>query len=94
MTWKQFIPGFLTRQWDIWFKKMENALVYFTPTYVTKNDSLFSPLVAVVALILAVFLVGVAIGSFFTLFASLLVLYFILSKIFGIRLDAGDIFVV
>ncbi|OGQ08420.1 MAG: hypothetical protein A3G32_10040 [Deltaproteobacteria bacterium RIFCSPLOWO2_12_FULL_40_28] len=91
---KDFLPRFMLRQWEQWFKKMEGALVYFTPSYVAKNNHWFSPLIAVVALIMVVVLVGIAVGSFFSLFASLLVLYFILTKIFGIRLETGDIFVI
>lgn len=89
-----FLPDFFVSQWKHWFKKVEGALVYFTPPYISKNDSLFSPLIAVVAIITAIFMIGIAMGSFFTLFTSLLVLYFILTKVFGIHLDAGDVFVV
>lgn len=94
MNWRRIVPQFFTKQWDHWFKKMEGTLVYFAPSYVSKNNNLFSPVIAVVALITAVVLLGIAMGSFFTLFASLLVLYFILTKIFGLHLDAGDVFVV
>lgn len=94
MSLRDILPGFITKQWDHWFKKIETALVSFTPPYLPKNSSLFAPLVAVVALIMAIVLVGLSVGSFFVLFSSLLVLYFILTKIFGIRLDMGDVFAV
>lgn len=94
MKWQDLLPGFVTQQWDKWFKKVDEALVYFTPAYVSKENSLFSPLIAVVALIAAIFLFGLAIGSFFTLFSSLLILYFILTRVFGIHLNPGDIFTV
>ena len=82
----------MIQQWDHWFKKVETALVSFTPAYITKNRSLFAPLIAVIAIVMAIILLGIAVGSFFSLFASLLVLYFILTKVFGIRLDIGDVF--
>ena len=91
MKLKDFIPNFVTKQWNKWFNKVEEALVYFTPTYFPKENTLFSPIVAVVGLIAAIFLMGLAIGSFFTLFTSLLVLYFILTKVFGIRFDMMDV---
>ena len=92
MNWKAVLPKFVVQQWDHWFKKMEAALVSFTPAYITKNRSLFAPLIALVAVVMAIVLLGIAVGSFFSLFASLLVLYFILTKVFGIRLDMGDVF--
>ena len=91
MRLKDLLPGFIAKQWEKWFNKVEAALIYFTPTYVPQDNSLFSPLVAVVALIASIFLLGLAIGSFFTLFTSLLVLYFILTKVFGIRFDMMDV---
>ena len=48
-------------------------------------------LVALIAIIWAIFLLGIAIGSFFMFFSSMLVLYFIITKVFGIRVDLGDI---
>lgn len=89
-----FLPDFVLNQWKTWFKRVESALVQFTPPYISKNNSLFSPLVALIALIASIFMIGIAIGSFFTLFSSLLVLYFILTKVFGIHLDTGDVFVI
>jgi len=91
MSWKNFVPNFISNKWDDLFKKVEGALVYFTPAYVSKKNTLFSPIIAITAIIWAIFLLGVAIGSFFMFFASLLVLYFIITKIFGIRLDLGDV---
>ncbi len=92
MKWKDFLPQFLTSQWDHWSRKFEEALISFTPSYISKRNTFFSPLIALVALIASIFLLGLAVGSFFTLFTSLLVLYFILTKIFGIRLDMmGDV---
>jgi len=91
---KDYIPKFLTRQWKNWSKKVEKALVLFTPDYAKTSNHLFAPVIAVVAVIMTILLIGVAIGSFFSLFSSLLVLYFIFTKIFGIRLDASDVFVV
>lgn len=91
MTLRDFIPKFVVNQWDNWAKKIEEGLVYLTPPYISRHNSFFSPLVALVALITAIVLFGVAIGSFVTLFTSLLVLYFILTKVFGIRLDMGDV---
>lgn len=92
--WKAFVPEFVVMQWDTWFKKVENSLIYFTPAYVSKTNTFFSPLVAVIAIIMTIVMLGTALGSFFVLFTSLLVLYFILTKIFGINLEAGDVFVV
>lgn len=94
MNWKKIIPKFVSNQWDQLFKRVENAMVYFSPSYVSKNDNFFSPLIAIVAIISVIFLAGIAIASFFMLFTSLLVLYFILTKIFGIHLDAGDVFAI
>lgn len=92
MKWDKFIPQFLSQQWSYWTQKFEAALVSFTPPYISKQNKFFSPLIALVALIAAIFLLGLAVGSFFTLFTSLLVLYFILTKVFGIRLDMmGDV---
>lgn len=94
MKWTRIIPDFISKQWSQWFQKIEGALVAFKPHYIAKNNNLFSPLIALIAVIWSIFLVGIAIGSFSTLFASLLVLYFILTKIFGISLETGDVFVV
>lgn len=94
MKWRSLLPDFIGKTWEHWFKKMEMALVSFTPPYISRNNNLFAPLIALVAIIMAIVLVGVAVGSFFSLFASMLVLYFILTKVFGIRLDLGDVFVV
>ncbi|HBF12129.1 MAG TPA: hypothetical protein DDW49_01860 [Deltaproteobacteria bacterium] len=94
MTWYSFVPDFILKQWDKWFQKAEGSLIYFSPSYISKKNNLFSPLIAIIAIISSIVLIGVAIGSCFTLLASLLVLYFILTKIFGIRLDMGDTFVV
>ncbi len=91
MSLRNFFPKFITKQWDNWIRKVEEHLVYFTPPYISHQNSLFSPLVALVALIASIVLLGIAIGSFFALFSSLLVLYFILTKVFGIRLDLGDV---
>lgn len=77
-----------------WLGRVDVALAPFAPAYISKKPTFFSPIVALVALIFSIYLIGVAIGSFFTLFTSLLVLYFILTKIFGIQLEAGDVFVV
>lgn len=92
MTWKTILPRFVVKHWDHWFKKVETALVSFTPAYITRNKSLFAPVIALIAIIMAIVLLGIAVGSFFSLFASLLVLYFIITKVFGIRLDIGDVF--
>lgn len=94
MSWRDLLPNFIIKQWDQIFKKIEVALVQFTPAYIKKNNSLFSPIIALIALVNCIILAGIAIGSFFTLLASLLVLYFILTKVFGIQFDQGDIFVV
>ncbi len=94
MTLRDFIPKFITKQWDQWTKKLEEGLIQFAPSYIPRKNTFFSPLIAVVALIMAIVLVGLAFGSFFTLFTSLLVLYFILTKIFGLRLDLADVVVV
>lgn len=71
---------------------MEQALVYFKPAYLSQNHQWFSPVVAIVALIMTIVLIGVALTSFMSLFISLLVLYFIITKIFGIELAAPDVF--
>lgn len=94
MKWNTILPDFISRHVDDLIRKVEGALVYFTPSYVRQNNRLFSPVIAVVAVIIAVISMGIAIGSFFSLFSSLLVLYFILTRVFGIRLDTGDIVVV
>ncbi|MBI4411925.1 MAG: hypothetical protein HY541_05525 [Deltaproteobacteria bacterium] len=91
MKWQDLIPEFITKQWNHWFKKVEGALVFFTPAYVSKKNHFFSPLVALIAIIWAIFLLGIAIGSFVMFFVSLLVLYFIVTKVFGIRIDLGDV---
>ncbi|MBI2339156.1 MAG: hypothetical protein HYU99_02155 [Deltaproteobacteria bacterium] len=91
MKWQNFVPEFVVNQWNHWFKKVEGALVYFIPPYVSRKNTFFSPLIALVALIWAIFLLGIAIGSFFMFFASLLVLYFIVTKVFGVRIDLGDV---
>lgn len=94
MKWTDFIGEYVSKQWSTWAKRIEAALVSFTPPYISRHNSFFSPLVALIALITAIVLVGLAIGSFFVLFSSLLILYFILTKVFGIRLDFGDVLVV
>jgi hypothetical protein len=94
MNWKKILPDFLTKQWDGLFRKAENAMVYFSPAYVSKTNGLFSPLIAVIALIMVIILSGIAIASFFLLFSSLLTLYFILTKVFGIHLDTGEVFAI
>ncbi|EKD42607.1 MAG: hypothetical protein ACD_73C00085G0003 [uncultured bacterium] len=94
MHWKKMLPDFISKQLDQLFKRVENAMVFFNPTYVSKSNSFFSPIIAIIALITAIFMVGIAIGSFFMLFSSLLILYFILTKVFGIQLDTGDVFAI
>lgn len=91
MNWRKLVPQFFTKQWNFWVSKVEGSLVTFVPSYVSKENTLFSPLISLVALITAILVTGLAIGSFFTLFTSLLVLYFIMTKIFGIDLELGDV---
>lgn len=91
MKWPHFFPPFISKYWESWIRKVEEGLTSFTPLYISRRNSFFSPLVALVALIASIVLLGIAIGSFFSLFSSLLVLYFILTKVFGIRLDMADI---
>ena len=92
--WTDFISEYVSKQWSTWARRIEATLVSFTPPYISRHNNFFSPLVALVALITAIVLVGLAIGSFFVLFSSLLILYFILTKVFGVRLDFGDVLVV
>lgn len=92
MKWKNLVPEFLGRYWAICSKKLEGTLAQFTPSYITKNNNIFSPIIAVVALLALVFFAGLALGSFVTLFSSLLILYFVLTKVFGIHIDQGDVF--
>jgi hypothetical protein len=94
MKWKKIIPEFISKSWEKWFYKVENALVLFQPTYISKQKDYFSPIVMVVALISIIFCIGIAITSFFLLFTSLLVLYFILSRVFGLDLSKEPIIVV
>lgn len=94
MPWQKILPRFVTRHWNTWSKKLEKALVSFTPVYVSKDHSFFSPLIAVISVLTMILLFGVAVGSFFSLFSSLVLLYFILTKVFGFRMDLGEVFVV
>jgi hypothetical protein len=59
-----------------------------------RNRGLFAPVVMVLAVLWAIVTAGLAVGSFFTLFLSLLILYFIITRVFGIQLNLDDVVVV
>ena len=53
MTWHTLLPEIVVKYWDDFARKVENALIYFMPAYVSKKSFLFSPLIAVIAIIMA-----------------------------------------
>lgn len=94
MEWKKYVPKFVTKSWQKWTEKANLALVAFKPTHIPKNSQYFSPVVVVIALITVIFGIAIAITSFLTLFTSLLVLYFVLSKIFGLDFNPNQVYTV
>lgn len=77
-----------------WSGTLEKARAKFKPSMFKKDQHLFAPIVFIIALIWTIVMVGLAIGSMVTLFCSLLILYFILSRIFGINMTWEDVVVV
>jgi hypothetical protein len=82
-TWKRTL-----NQWfQSWSKTVEIALMPFQTYTIRTHQGLFSPLIFVVAVLWTLLTVGTAIGAFVTFFGSLLVLYFILTKVFGVEFE-------
>lgn len=92
MRWKDFITTLVTRHWNNWFKKVERTLTLFTSPYVPQENHYFSPVKTLLAVITSIILLAVAIGSFCSVVISLIVIYFILTRFFGIDFD--DVYVV
>lgn len=68
---------------------LELALAYFTPTILSKDKSFLAPLVACIAVLGLVIFASWAVGALFQLLLSLSVIYFVVTKIFGIRVDVN-----
>ena len=91
---KGFIKNIYDQHFKWWAKKTENALLQFRQETIKKDNKLFSPVIFVLAAIMAIISGAVALGSLISMFCSLLVLYFILSQIFGLNLNLADVVVV
>lgn len=75
-------------------ERLEQALTVFRPMFLKRDNGLLSPVILILAVLWAIVTMGVAIGSFFSLFFSLLILYFIVTRVFGIHLNLDDVVVV
>lgn len=79
-------------KWYKNFERSQNQIANFNP--LQKNTSLLKPFIFAAALLSTILASGIAIGSFFALFFSLLFLYFILTKVFGIQLNFDDVVII
>jgi hypothetical protein len=70
--------------WPFWRRKLEVQLMAFSGVPHSKLKGQANPIVILVAVLWSIVTIGVSLGSFFTLFASLLLLYFLLTRIFGL----------
>lgn len=59
-----------------------------------KGQGLLAPLVFIIALLWVIVTIGLAFGSLLVFFCSLLVLYFVFTKIFGVKLNWDEVVVV
>lgn len=75
-------------------ERLDQALAAFRPVFLRRDNGFLSPVILILAVLWAIVTTGVAIGSFFTLFLSLLILYFIVTRVFGIHLNLDDVVVV
>ena len=90
-----WVSGIHPRQLlKFWTRKMDRALSKIRYESSTKTRGGFAPVLLVVAALWSLGAIGVAIGSFLSLILSLLTLYFIFTKLFGIQLNLDEIVVV
>lgn len=91
---KTFFKKLYSENLNFWSKTVETAIQPFHGQTLKKEQGLFAPIIFIVAVLWTILTVGIAIGSLFTLFGSLLVLYFIITRIFGIDVNLSEVVVV
>lgn len=84
-------PRQLIRKWT---RKMDRTLSKIHYENIAGRRGVKSPFVMVLATLASIVAVGIALGSFFSLILSLLTVYFIFTKLFGIHINLDDIVVV
>lgn len=77
----------------IFSRKVERALSSIRREHTPKKRGA-STTIAIIATLFGIVMTGVGLVSFISLIISLLCLYFIFSKIFGIRFDLDDVVIV
>jgi|APSaa5957512535_1039671.scaffolds.fasta_scaffold70207_3 hypothetical protein len=88
---KEVLQTLYQRSFHKWSKNIEQTIVNYKPRSILRERKLFAPMIFVIASLITIVSMGIALGSLLSLFCSLLILYFVFSKIFGIRLDIGDV---
>jgi len=67
------------------FATAQRVLAFWGP--VTDASSLVAPLLAIVSVLMLAVLTGIAIGSLGTLIVALMILYLLLTEVFGVTID-------
>lgn len=77
-----------------WYQSFEQSANTLSQRHILQNHALLKPLIFVGAILTTIVSSGIAIGAFFTLIFSLLFIYFVMTKIFGIELGFHDVVIV
>ncbi|MBF0104259.1 MAG: hypothetical protein HQM16_02920 [Deltaproteobacteria bacterium] len=88
---KKRFKNFYHKHFENWFDSAEKVLSNLKNKTLLDKKGMWGPLVFVIAAITAFFSFGVAVLSLISFFGSLLVLYFIITSIFGLKLDLSDV---
>jgi len=67
------------------FATAQRVLAFWGP--VTDASSLVAPLLAIASVLMLAVLTGIAIGSLGTLIVALMILYLLLTEVFGVTID-------
>ena len=81
---KEVLQTLYQRSFHKWSKNIEQTIVNYKPRSILRERKLFAPMIFVIASLITIVSMGIALGSLLSLFCSLLILYFVFSKIFGI----------
>lgn len=69
------------------FTTAQRVLAFWGP--VTDASSLVAPLLAIAAVLMLAVLTGIAVGSLGTLIVALMILYLLLTEVFGVSFDVN-----
>ncbi len=89
--WKTTVSDFYNTYLKFLGRDLSRAIDRFKGGSMQKNQGLLAPLIFIIAVLWTIVTIGLAFGSLLTFFCSLLVLYFIFTKIFGVNLDLSDV---